>query len=756
MLFKLLIVSIIILGLLKLILFAPYITTNEARNIVQERNEEISLKGVYGLLKRRVPAADQEFIEFAIEKDIEHCVTDCFYYKHSTTSLKIVGSSLSALSFGLYRLYGDHCRVDLLNWASHEAEPITGCVKKINISSSRCNEQCRHCCRSKVRYRYYLNQVTYSYSQAWWGFDRWEKELDWMSLRGVNLCLAHVAQETIWYRVWNKIFENSFRSGEFFTSVPYLSWNRMGNIQALGNRISPPWYDLQLSLQHKILNRMIELGIDPILPAFNLHVPKQLETKNKEQSSYWSGFTDDKYTAVDRLSPNDPMANRISKMFIQEQLAEYRQLSTLKQTYFSLDIFNEMDPGTTDVKAAFSAVAQPILDTDKRSILVVQMWTFAHSPQTWTNRKVQKFMDAVPSQRSIYLDLHGDKRPMWNRLRNVLRGDEMLIWTLLHNFGGNKGMAGELREVGSQIQRVLPYVRGIGLAMEGIEQNEMIYDYVLSRAWTLNDYESIQEWISKWAIARYHSGDALGNYFAVKAWRCAADTVYARSSSLSGWGNTKSVLELRPGYYMRFKDFQPTVFSYRPTEFARCAAYLVDAAIRTGCNTSQSLSYDVVDFIRQVLSDRALIYSERYREAVIENSDESPEAIGSRILEILNQTRWLLDQHWRWRRTMIDVDWNMVDLGQFEDFKTLFTMWSPHSSLLHSYASRMSAELLQHVYQPRWELFLARSKSLKLRTAYINIEMQWIHNNEGFGKKENKIVHADEIIRISKKVLGGL
>jgi hypothetical protein len=38
--------------------------------------------------------------------------------------------------------------------------------------------------------RYYQNVCTVSYSMAWWDWARWERELDWMALNGINLALA--------------------------------------------------------------------------------------------------------------------------------------------------------------------------------------------------------------------------------------------------------------------------------------------------------------------------------------------------------------------------------------------------------------------------------------------------------------------------------------------------------------------------------------------------------------------------------------
>lgn len=43
-------------------------------------------------------------------------------------------------------------------------------------------------------------------SFAWWDWERWEKEIDWMALQGVNLPLAFTGQEAIWQKVFKVIF----------------------------------------------------------------------------------------------------------------------------------------------------------------------------------------------------------------------------------------------------------------------------------------------------------------------------------------------------------------------------------------------------------------------------------------------------------------------------------------------------------------------------------------------------------------------
>lgn len=53
--------------------------------------------------------------------------------------------------------------------------------------------------------RYYLNYCTFSYSMAFWDWERWEKEIDWMALHGINLSLAITGTETVWYNILSKL-----------------------------------------------------------------------------------------------------------------------------------------------------------------------------------------------------------------------------------------------------------------------------------------------------------------------------------------------------------------------------------------------------------------------------------------------------------------------------------------------------------------------------------------------------------------------
>ncbi|GLJ55572.1 hypothetical protein SUGI_1193410 [Cryptomeria japonica] len=87
-----------------------------------------------------------------------------------------------------------------------------------------------------VPWNYYQNAVTSSYTFAWWDWERWEKEIDWMALQGVNLPLAFTGQEAIWQKVFLRYNLTKPDLDDFFGGPAFLAWSRMGNLHG---------YDLQ-------------------------------------------------------------------------------------------------------------------------------------------------------------------------------------------------------------------------------------------------------------------------------------------------------------------------------------------------------------------------------------------------------------------------------------------------------------------------------------------------------------------------------
>ena len=85
-----------------------------------------------------------------------------------------------------------------------------------------------------VRFSWYMNVCTPSYSFAWWDWERWEKEIDLMALQGVNIMYAHTGAEYVQARVWTNLLGDNATQGldDFLTGPAFLAWFRMGGFRS--------------------------------------------------------------------------------------------------------------------------------------------------------------------------------------------------------------------------------------------------------------------------------------------------------------------------------------------------------------------------------------------------------------------------------------------------------------------------------------------------------------------------------------------
>ncbi|KAJ0038291.1 hypothetical protein Pint_23962 [Pistacia integerrima] len=67
-------------------------------------------------------------------------------------------------------------------------------------------------------------------SYVWWDWEKWEKEIDWMALQGINLPLAFTGQESIWQKVFMNFNISKEDLNDFFGGPSFLAWARMGNL----------------------------------------------------------------------------------------------------------------------------------------------------------------------------------------------------------------------------------------------------------------------------------------------------------------------------------------------------------------------------------------------------------------------------------------------------------------------------------------------------------------------------------------------
>ena len=376
--------------------------------------------------------------------------------------------------------------------------------------------------------------------------------------------LAFSGQEKVWQETFSKHFNVSQNGiNSFFAGAAFLAWGRMGNVRGAWGGVGPlpqTFIQNQYVLQTKILARMREFGMIPAVPAFAGHVPKEMKLKfpkaNISRSSNWCGFRDEN-CCVYVVEPTDPLFKQIGEQFVKELHRIYPNSSSLYQC----DTYNEMSPRTFDLDylaSSSKAVIQSITNADPNGIWLMQGWLF-QSTKEWNENRISAYLGGVPNDKMIILDLYryvmsfmllcyrerfSEVHPIWSKTQNFF--GKSWIYCVLHNFGGNLGIRGDLPTIAtaplSALKSSNNTMVGIGLTMEGIYQNYIVYDLTMEMGWASAEV-NVPNWIHNYVIHRYHAEDMN----IMKAWNVLIDSAY---NCTRGYGGvTNSIVTMRYNLY---------------------------------------------------------------------------------------------------------------------------------------------------------------------------------------------------------------
>ena len=553
---------------------------------------------------------------------------------------------------------------------------------------------------SPYKYRYYLNYCTFNYSMSWWDFERWQQEIDFMALNGINMPLALTGQNSVWQRVYRRLGFTDKELEGFFSGPAYFNWFWMGNLDGWGGPLPQSFMDDHEKLQKQILHAERSLGMTPVLPAFTGHVPPTFEQKFPEakvRKTEWVNFPE-----VSILDPEEELFTEIGKMFIQEQTALYGT-----DHFYSADTFNENTPPTNDSTylAQMSAkVYSAMSDVDPDAVWVMQGWLFYHEREFWGEDQIKALLGAVPDENMLILDLWSERHPVWNRTEAYY--GKPWVWCMLHNFGQNINMSGNLTSVANDPANALndPSARnmaGIGLTMEGIGQNPMVYAMMLENIWRDRPVDK-DEFLRDYLSQRY----GCCNETAFAAWQTLMASVYENTVNNGG---QESIITGRPSFKVNPGGTTNTKSHYDKADLITAWKMLVSCA---GIHEeSDGFRYDLVDVTRQVLADYASILQQkaasRYQAGDVEGFmaaseeflgliDDMDKLLGTRSEFLLG--RWLDDA-----RSIGHTD-QEKDLYE-HNARNQITLWGNRDCRIRDYACKHWNGMMAGFYRPRWERF---------------------------------------------------
>lgn len=565
--------------------------------------------------------------------------------------------------------------------------------------------------------RYDFNYCTFSYSMAFWDWNRWQEEIDWMALHGINMPLAVTGEEVVWRNMLLKLGYSKEEIGRFIAGPAFLAWWAMNNLEGWGGPLPENWYRQQETLQKRILQRERSLGMHPVLPGYCGMLPHDAKTKmgvGVTDGGQWNG-----YTRPANLIATNPSFDRIADLY-------YKELTQLygKADYYSMDPFHESaDNSAIDYAACGRKLLAAMKRVNPKAVWMVQGWTENPRPA---------MADSLPAQDLMVLDLFSECRPMfgapsvWRRDKGY--GDHPWLFCMLENFGANVGLHGRMDQLihnfrlaaapNTPMQSARQHLRGWGYTMEGSENNPVMFELMSELPWmtdSLPKDENIaaykQWWLNSYVRARYGVADPVLQ----QVWRVLGNSIYNCPLGNNQQGPHESIFDGRPSAdNFQVKSWSKMHNYYDPNETRRAAELMTSVADKYRGNNN--FEYDLVDVVRQALDDQARL---QYLRTIADYRGFDRRAFSAdsaRFLQMLLLQDSLLGTrrefrlgHWTEAARALGRTPQEKDLYEW-NARVQITTWGNRNCAdrggLRDYAHKEWQGLLRDFYYVRWHTYL--------------------------------------------------
>ncbi|MBR5600659.1 MAG: alpha-N-acetylglucosaminidase [Bacteroidaceae bacterium] len=609
---------------------------------------------------------------------------------------------------------------------------------------------------STAAYRYDFNTCTFSYSMAFWTWERWQKEIDWMALHGINAPLNLVGLDVVTRKFLREIGISESDINSYIAGPGFIAWFAMNNLEGWGGTINAKdvvmngnpdwWYTRQEQLCRNMLQRMRELGMQPVIPGFSGQVPNcitnyTIEGFNKAHvinNGTWAGG----YTRPDILNPASTSYKKLAPIYY-KHLEEVMGVSE----FYSMDPFHEgsLPSGVTNENcypnvmkyldeyfAGVSSEEKSLYNTPDKAKWIIQYWQGVPQSGAFSVMKNNGYAD-----RFIGLDLFSDARgkAKWNT--SYFSGCDF-IFCMLHNFGGRSGMHGRLQTTMEDYFAALSRsnMKGVGATPEGIETNPILYDMLFELPWMdATNPPTIDEWLTEYTHARYgvknETANAALKRLKESVWNCPTDQQ----------GTSEAIILARPKWAPdRVSSWSTAAIYWDTQEVLVAADELISISdIITTEDGIVNYNYDVIDVVRQSMVDFAYELLPLINAARTESNTAEYKRLYTLYLQLMLDLDTMLsyDENFkleRWtslaRNIADEVEGTTVNDRNWLEWnaRTQVTVWSKGDTDLHDYSNRCWAGLIKDFHYQRWKKFFESNGGTPSGGWYGGFEYPWTVN----------------------------
>ncbi|OPC56290.1 alpha-N-acetylglucosaminidase [Elizabethkingia miricola] len=688
-------------------------------------------KSVNNLAQRQFPWLAGKLVLKSIPKEKD---ADVFTLETRNNQLYISASSASAASRGLDWYVKHYAHQSI----SHFGNNIRN-INRLPVVSPLLKKT------SLVPYRYALNYCTINYSFSFYTWEDWEKELDWMALNGVNIMLAPVGTELVWYNTLLKLGYTDADAKAFIPGPAFTAWWLMGNLEGWGGSVSMDMMKQQAEFQRKILKRMKELGIEPVLQGFYGMVPHDLKNKINEAKVIEQGKWAGGFQRPGILDPTTKLFSKIADTYY----AEMKNLYGEDIHYFGGEPFHE---GGKTNGLDLRNVAESI-QTSMQKNYPNSTWVL----QGWQQNPSDGLLAGLKKENTLIIELFGENTANWEKRKGY--GGTNFIWSNVSNFGEKNGLYGKLQRFLDEVFRAKEStygvsLKGVGIIPEGIFNNPVAYDLMLDIAW-YNKKPALDQWLTEYTKYRY----GKENQDVIRAWKEFAQTIYS-SPDVYQEGPSESIYCARPSLNVNpVSSWGTRKRNYDQNRFKEAVKVFVKAD--ADFKNSETYQTDKTDFLRQVWANKGdLVYDELVK-AINAKKTEEIRISGNQFLEMISTqnillgnnihftlNRWLKEAE-RFGRKLPDAQNVMFNA------KSQLTYWGPDNNPktdLRDYAHKEWNGLLSSLYYNRWKVFIeeAQAGAITAPEVFYNMEVEWSKGKEMYVPQK---INTSQMKLLQEKIL---
>lgn len=249
---------------------------------------------------------------------------------------------------------------------------------------------------ANVPHRFAFNDTNEGYTGAYRDWDAWQCELDVLAVHGVNRVLIYIGGDAVYYDTFRQFRYTDAEMRAWIPAPAHQPWWLLQNMSGFGGPISRQLIEKRAALAEKIIDRVRDLGMTPVLPGYYGSVPDDFPAKHGGDAAVVAQGTWGAFKRPDWLDPRTAAFDDVAAAFYRAQKERFGE-----STMYKMDLLHEGgNAGDVPVGEAAGAVEAALQKAHPGAV-----WAILG----WQNNPAKALLDGVDKSRMLIVDGLSDR-----------------------------------------------------------------------------------------------------------------------------------------------------------------------------------------------------------------------------------------------------------------------------------------------------------------------------------------------------------